>query len=161
MPQNPCPISVNQNTPNAAGNAIPVPRKICSLPFSLPSNNTSNLPISRATQGLIRRRPIGFLLVEQVGPGAAEVDNLGATVAVLFEARALEAVKGVRDALAAADDALVLVVSKRALVADADEGRGADVGVADGALAVTLVAEAADGDAGLLAAHYEIAGGRC
>ncbi|KAK0378353.1 peroxin 26 [Colletotrichum limetticola] len=123
------------------------------------SNNTSNLPISQATQGLVRRRPIGFLLVEQVGPGAAEVYNLGAPVAVLFEARALEAVKGVRDALAAADDALVLVVSERALVADADEGRGADVGVADGALAVALVAEAADGDAGLLAAHYEIAGG--
>ncbi|KAK1462230.1 peroxin 26 [Colletotrichum melonis] len=113
----------------------------------------------KATQGLVRRRPIGFLLVEQVGPGAAEVYNLGAPVAVLFEARALEAVKGVRDALAAADDALVLVVSERALVADADEGRGADVGVADGALAVALVAEAADGDAGLLAAHYEIAGG--
>ncbi|KAG7051035.1 peroxin 26 [Colletotrichum scovillei] len=96
---------------------------------------------------------------KQVGPGAAEVYNLGAPVAVLFEARALEAVKGVRDALAAADDALVLVVSERAFVADADEGRGADVGVADGALAVALVAEAADGDAGLLAAHYEIAGG--
>ncbi|EXF78011.1 peroxin 26 [Colletotrichum fioriniae PJ7] len=122
-------------------------------------NNISNLPISRATQGLVRRRPIGFLLVEQVGPGAAEVYNLGAPVAVLFEARALEAVKGVRDALAAADDALVLVVSERALVADANEGRGADVGIADGALAVALVAEAADGDAGLLAAHYEIAGG--
>ncbi|KXH34521.1 peroxin 26 [Colletotrichum simmondsii] len=95
----------------------------------------------------------------KVGPGAAEVYNLGAPIAVFFETRALEAVKGVRDALAAADDALVLVVSERALVADTDEGRGADVGVADGALSVALVAEAADGDAGLLAAHYEIAGG--
>ena len=90
-------------------------------------------------------------------PRAPQVNNLGAAVAVLLEARALEAVEGVRDALAAADDALVLVVAEAALVADADERRRADVRVADGALAVALVAEAADGDAGLLAAHDEVA----
>ena len=56
--------------------------------------------------------------------------------------------------LPTAHDALVLVVAKGALVADADEGRGAHVAVADGAFAVAFVAEAADGDAGLLAAHY-------
>ncbi len=92
-----------------------------------------------------------------VCPRTAEVYNLGAPIAVLLEARALEAVEGVRDPLAAADDALVLIVAEAALVADADEGRGADVRVADGALAVALVAEAADGDAGLLAAHDEVA----
>ena len=59
--------------------------------------------------------------------------------------------------LAATNDALVLVVAKGALVADADEGRGPHVAVADGALAVALIAEAADGDARLLAAHDEIA----
>lgn len=107
---------------------------------------------------LVIRRPICFLLVEQVRPRRAEIDDLGAAVTVLLEAGALEAVEGVGDALAAADDALVLVVAEGALVADADEGRGADVGVADGALAVALVAEAADGDAGLFAAHDQIAG---
>ena len=56
--------------------------------------------------------------------------------------------------LAAAHDAFVLVVAEGAFVADADEGGGADVAVADGAFAVAFVAEAADGDAGLLAAHY-------
>ena len=56
--------------------------------------------------------------------------------------------------LSAAHDALVLVVAKGAFVADTDEGRRAHIAVADGALAVALVAETADGDAGLLAAHY-------
>ena len=93
-----------------------------------------------------------------VCPGTAQVYNLGASVPVLLETGALEAVEGVGDALAAAHDALVLVVAEAALVADADEGGGPHVGVADGALAVALVADAADGDAGLLAAHYEIAG---
>ncbi|KAK1827113.1 hypothetical protein QBC39DRAFT_428564 [Podospora conica] len=89
-----------------------------------------------------------------------KVDNLGTPVPVLLQARALEAVKGVRDALAAAHDALVLVVAEAALVADAHQCRRPHVRVAHGALAVALVAEAADGDAGLLAAHDEIAGGR-
>lgn len=92
-------------------------------------------------------------------PRASQIYNLGTAIPVLLEARALEAVERVGDALAAADDALVLVVAKAALVADAHEGRGAHVGVAHGTLAVALVAEAADGDAGLLAAHDEVAGG--
>lgn len=91
-----------------------------------------------------------------VRPGAAQVDDLGAAVAVLLEARALVAVEGVADPFPAADDALILVVSEAALVADAHERRGPHVRVADGALAVALVAEAPDGDAGLLAAHDEI-----
>jgi hypothetical protein len=92
-----------------------------------------------------------------IGPRTAQIDNLGTPVPVLLEARALEAVEGVRDALAAAHDALVLVVAEAALVADAHQRRGPHVRVAHGALAVALVAEPADGDAGLLAAHYEVA----
>jgi len=105
---------------------------------------------------LIIRRPIRLFLIEQIRPGAAQIYNLWAPVSVLFQAGALEAVEGVADALAAADDALVLVVAKGALVADADERGRADVRVAHGALSVALVAEAADGYAGLLAAHDEI-----
>lgn len=93
-----------------------------------------------------------------IRPRAAQVDNLGTAVAILLEAGALEAVKGVRDALAAAHDALVLVVAEAALVADAHQRRRAHVRVAHGTLAVALVAEAADGNAGLFAAHDEIAG---
>ncbi|KAJ4983215.1 peroxin 26 [Stagonosporopsis vannaccii] len=100
-----------------------------------------------------------LLLVEQVRPATAQVHNLRTPVPVLLEARALEAVEGVADALAAAHDALVLVVAEGALVADAGEGGGAHVRVAHGALAVALVAEAADGYAGLLAAHDQVAAG--
>lgn len=92
------------------------------------------------------------------GPRTTQIYNLRAAISVLLQAGALKAVEGVRDALAAADDALVLVVAERALFADADERGGPHVGVADGAFAVTFVAETSDGDAGLLAAHDEIAG---
>ena len=59
--------------------------------------------------------------------------------------------------LAAANDTLVLVVAKGAFVADSDECSGAHVAVANGTFAVAFIAEAADGYARLLAAHYEIA----
>ena len=75
-----------------------------------------------------------LFLVKQIRPTTTQIYNLRAPIAVLLQARALEAVKGVRDAFATADDAFILVVAEGA-----------------------LVAEAADGDAGLLAAHYEIA----
>ena len=58
--------------------------------------------------------------------------------------------------LATADKAFVVVVSKGAFVANADEGCGADVTVAYRALAVALVAKTADGDTSCLAAHYQI-----
>ena len=98
-----------------------------------------------------------LFLVKQIRPTTTQIYNLRAPIAVLLQARALEAVKGVRDAFATADDAFVLVVAEGALVANAGKGGRAHVGVAYGAFAVALVAEAADGDAGLLAAHYEIA----
>lgn len=97
-----------------------------------------------------------LFLIEQIRPTAAQVYDLGTTIPVLLQAGALEAVEGVRDSLAAANDALVLVVAEGALVADAGEGRRAHIGVADGAFAVAFVAEAADGDAGLFAAHDEV-----
>lgn len=100
--------------------------------------------------------PKVLLLVKQIGARRAEVDDLGTAVAILLEARALEAVEGVADALAAADDALVLVVAEGALVADAHERGRAHVRVADGALAVALVTQPAERDAGLLAAHDEV-----
>lgn len=64
---------------------------------------------------------------------------------VLLLDRALAAVVGVGGARAAAHHAAALERAKVALVADAHEGRGPDVGVADGALAVAAVAQAADG----------------
>lgn len=99
-----------------------------------------------------------LLLIKQIRPTAPQIDNLRTPVSVLFEARALEAVECVADALAAAHDALVLVVAERALVADAREGGRSDVRVAYGAFAVAFIAESPDGDSGLLAAHNKVAG---
>ena len=95
-----------------------------------------------------------LLLVEQIRPAAPEIDNLRTPVPVLFQSGALEAIECVADALAAADDTFVLIVAERALVADAHKRGGPDVRVTDGAFAVAFVAQTADGDAGLLAAHY-------
>ncbi len=103
-----------------------------------------------------RPRPAPLLLIKQIRPTTAQIDNLGATIAILLEARALEAVEGVADALAAADDALVLVVAEGALVADARQRRRPHVRVAHGALAVALVAQSPDVDPRQLAAHHEV-----
>jgi hypothetical protein len=97
-----------------------------------------------------------LLLIKQIGTATTEVDDLGTAVAVALEPRALEAVEGVADALAAAHDALVLVVAEGALVADARQRRRPHVRVAHGALAVALVAQAADVDARKLAAHDQV-----
>jgi len=145
-----------------------------------------------------------LLLVKQIRPRTTQINNLGAAVPILFQPRAFEAVKGVRDTLfsnptasanqfvlqrhrstpnplpsyycseseeekegrgggqekeslsylSTTNDAFILVVSKRALVADAHQRRRPHVAVAHGALAVAFVAEAADGDACGFAAHY-------
>ncbi|KAK4190083.1 hypothetical protein QBC35DRAFT_513573 [Podospora australis] len=86
-----------------------------------------------------------------------KIYNLWTPVSVFLQPRAFEAVKGVRDALTTADNALVLVVAETALVTNANESGRPDVGVAVWAFAVALVAETAYGYAGLLAAHDEIA----
>jgi len=80
-----------------------------------------------------------LLLIKQIRPTAPQINNLRAPIPILLQPRALEG----------------------AFVADADEGGGADVGVTDGAFAVAFVAEAADGYAGLFAAHDEVAAGGC
>jgi hypothetical protein len=97
-----------------------------------------------------------LFLVEQIRPRTTQIDDLRTPISVFLESGALETVEGIRDALATAYDTLVLVVAEGAFVADAGKGGRAHVGVAHRAFAVTLVAEAADGDAGLLAAHYKI-----
>lgn len=100
--------------------------------------------------------PEALLLVEQICPTASQVDNLRAAVSVFFQPGAFEAVEGVRDALAAADDTFVLVISKAAFIADAHERGRPDVTITDGAFAVALVAETTDSDAWLLAAHDKV-----
>lgn len=95
-----------------------------------------------------------LLLVEQIRPATSQINDLRTPVPILLQPRTLETVERITDPLSTANDAFVLVVAEGALVADADEGGGADIGVADGTFAVAFVAEAADGDAGCFAAHY-------
>lgn len=65
--------------------------------------------------------------------------------------------KRLKTYLATANHTFILIIPKAALIADADKRCGANVGIADGTFAVAFIAQAADGNAGLLAAHYEIA----
>ena len=66
----------------------------------------------------------------------------------------LTAIISVRNAHAAADHASSLEASVIALVANMDDGGGIDEGIANDAFAIAFFAQAADGDARLLAAHY-------
>lgn len=84
--------------------------------------------------------PKTLFLIKQIRPRAPQIDNLRTPVAILLQPCTLEAVKRVGNALAAADDALVLVVAEGALVAYAHEGGRAHVRVAHRTLAVALVA---------------------
>lgn len=97
-----------------------------------------------------------LLLVKQIRPGRTEIDDFGASVAILLQSRALKAVKCIADAFPAADNTLILVISEGALIADANESRRTYVGVTDRTFAVAFITESSEGDACLLAAHDEI-----
>ena len=117
-----------------------------------------------------------LLLVEQIRSRTAQIDDLGTPIPIFFQPRTFETIEGVRDALSplplasispaeegpwdaylsATDNTFILVVAKRAFITDTDECCRAHVAIADGAFAVTFVAETADCYAGLLTTHDEI-----
>jgi len=97
-----------------------------------------------------------LLLVEEIRPRTSQVDNFGATIAVLFQSCAFKAIKRIRNTLPTTYNTLVLIVPKRALIAYADQSSGSNVAVANGALAITFVAQTANSNAGLLTAHHKI-----
>lgn len=100
--------------------------------------------------------PKTLLLVKQIRPRAPQIDNFRTPIPILLQPRTLKAIERIADPLATTHDALILVITKGTLVANADEGGGTHVGVADGAFAVAFVAKSADGNAGLFAAHDEV-----
>ena len=154
MPPTPAPEE-KRPTPGHALTKTPADSSFSGKTTANSVSTTLNQPSPNLARGRKKRTRKTY-----IGPRTPQINNLGTPVPVLLQAGTLEAVKGVRDALAAAHDALVLVVAEAALVADAHQRRGPHVRVAHGALAVALIAEPADGDAGLLAAHYEVAGSR-
>ncbi|KGQ01046.1 hypothetical protein PAAG_12239 [Paracoccidioides lutzii Pb01] len=97
-----------------------------------------------------------FPLEEQIRPRATQINNFRASIAILLQTRTLETIKGVTDPFASTHNAFILVVAERALIADTHKRCGPHVGIADGTFTVAFVTETADGDAGLLATHYEI-----
>jgi len=113
------------------------------------------MPTTRNSPSSSRISEILFL-IKQICPRRSQIDNLGTPIPILLQPRTLKAVKGVTYALAATHNALVLIVAKGALVADARECCWADVRVAGGTFAVAFFAQACDVDAGLFAAHDEV-----
>ncbi|EZF95620.1 hypothetical protein H113_04067 [Trichophyton rubrum MR1459] len=97
-----------------------------------------------------------FPLEEQIGPRAAQVDNLRTPIPILLQSGTFETVERVTDPFPATYNAFVLEVAKGAFIAHAHQSRRPHIGVADGTFAVTFVAQAPDSNAGLLSAHNEI-----
>lgn len=95
-------------------------------------------------------------LVEEVGFGTSEVDDLRTTVSVFFLDRALLAVVGVGNTRPAADHASSLVRAVVALVADSHQSARSHVGVAYDAFAVALLAKSPDRNTGLLPTEDQI-----
>ena len=103
--------------------------------------------------------PKTLLLIKQIRPRAAQIDNLGTAITILLEPGTLETVKRVTDALAAAHDTLILVVAKGAFIADAHQRGRSHVRVAHRTLAIAFVADSSDRDARLLSTLDVIGGG--
>lgn len=95
-----------------------------------------------------------LLLVEQIRPAGAQIDDLRTPVPIFLEPCTLKAVESITDSFPAANNAFVLVVPEAAFVADAHECCGTNVGVANWAFAVAFVAKTSHGDAWCFAAHY-------
>jgi len=98
--------------------------------------------------------PEVLLLIKQICPTRAQVNDLWTTIPILFQPCTLKTIERIANPFASAHDAFVLVVAKGTFVADAHKGCRSHVRVADRALAVAFVAESAQRDAWLFAAHY-------
>ena len=100
--------------------------------------------------------PKVLLLIKQIRSRTTQVYDLRTPIPIFFQSRALKAVERIRYSFTSAYDALVLVITEGAFVADARECGRSHVRIADRTLPVTFVAEPADGDARCFAAHDEI-----
>ena len=97
--------------------------------------------------------PEALLLVEEICSGASKVDDLRAPVSVLLQSGTFEAVKGVADPFATANDTFILIVSKGTFVAYSNKCCWTYIAVANRAFTVAFVAETPDGYPRLFSAH--------
>jgi len=100
--------------------------------------------------------PVFLPLIEQISFGTAEVDNLRTAISVFLLLRALLAVIGVGDAETSTNNAPALVGAVVTLIANSHQGARSHVGIANHALPVVFLAQAADGNPWLLPAHNQI-----
>jgi hypothetical protein len=121
----------------------------------LPSLNykTSTGPSSRPLRNKTRLSQ-SLLLIKQIRPRTPQINNLRTAIPVPLQPRTICTVVCITYPNTTTDDAFSSRVAKSAFVADVDEGRWADVRVADWASGVVSFAEAAYADACLAAAHY-------
>jgi len=82
-----------------------------------------------------------LLLVEQVSSRGAQVYDFGTPIPIFLEPRAFKAVEGIRYTLTATDNAFILVISKGALITNANKCSRSHIAIADGAFPVTFVAK--------------------
>ena len=95
-------------------------------------------------------------LVKQISLRRSQVYDLRAAVPVFLHLRALLTEVGVGDPGSPTDGALPLIAPEIAFIADLHDRAGADVGIADHALAIALFAQTPNGDSRLLSAHDEV-----
>jgi len=101
-------------------------------------------------------KAILFPLVEQIRFRTAQVHDLRTPVSILLTLGALFTVERVTDPRAAADNASTLVTPVVALVTYLHQVLRPHITVADHALAVAFLAQPANGDSWLFAAHDQI-----
>jgi hypothetical protein len=144
-----------------AHHQISLPLSMQSIPTIINHTSTQTPDIPSPHSLLTPIRPPARLpqlppLIKQIRPRTPQINNLRTPIPILLQPRAIRTIIRITNPDAAADNALARVIAKGAFVADAHLRCWAHVAVADGAAAVVALAEAADADSCLAAAHDEI-----
>lgn len=97
-----------------------------------------------------------FSLIEEVSLGTAQVDNLGASIAVFLHLCAFLTVISIRYSNTTTDDTPALEWTIVAFITYSYQRTWANIRVTDDALAIVFLAEPSDGNSWLLPAHDQV-----
>jgi len=92
----------------------------------------------------------------EVCSGLTHVDNSRTSIPILFLQHTRLAIVGIRYALSTTNDTLALKASVITFIAYFNLGLWSDIGIANDALSIAILAQLADGNARLLSAHDQI-----
>lgn len=115
---------------------------------------SEKLKAVRMLESLFKAKLLSF--VEQVSLCRAQIDNLWATISVLFELGALSAVVSVRYPRAATNHTTSLEGTVITLIANTDKSRRSNVGITNDTSAVALVTESSNRHPSLLPTKNQI-----